>query len=178
MTKKSKSSRPSPGGGSVSQTATLATVPVALEHAEKLGATRRRDLVSAVRRVADLLGQEAAAIPLDMAAIAAGLASISPVAAGMTPKRLANIRSDFRAAIKASGMLPVSLDKRPLNPAWQTLFERLSGHRAHIGLSRLVATPAGRGLILRTSTIAPWTASSPPCAPARCTASSMPSTGR
>jgi hypothetical protein len=94
-----------------------------------------------VRRVAVLLGQEPAAIPLDMAAIAARLASISPVAAGMTPKRLANIRSDFRAAIKASGMLPVSLDKRPLNPAWQTLFERLAGRAAPRGGS------AGFGLL-------------------------------
>src|SRR6516162_1278749 len=137
MTKKSKSSSPSPGGSSPPPTATLATALLALEHAEKLGATRRRDLVSAVRRVADLLGQEPAAIPLDMAAIAAGLASISPVAAGMTPKRLTNIRSDFRAAIEASRMLPVPLDKRPLNPVWQRLFERLSGRRAHFGLSRL-----------------------------------------
>lgn len=145
MIQKSKSSRPSPGGGSPSQTATLAAVLVALEHAEKLGATRRRDLASAVRRVAGLLSQEPAAIPLDMAAIAVGLASVSPVAAGMTLKRLANIRSDFRAAIEASGMVPVSLNERPLTPAWQTLFDRLSGHRAHIGLSRLARYASGEG---------------------------------
>ena len=53
---------------------TLAGVLTALEQNDNLSATRRRDLVSAVRRVASLLGDEPAAIPLDMGAISARLA--------------------------------------------------------------------------------------------------------
>ena len=79
----------------------------ALERDGKLTATRRRDLVSAVKRVAILLGDEPAAIPLDMGAISARLAAVNPVAVGITTKRFANIRSDFLAAVKASGMMPV-----------------------------------------------------------------------
>jgi hypothetical protein len=53
-------------------------VLTALEKDEKLTATRRRDLASAVRRVASLLGDEPAAIALDMAAISARLATVKP----------------------------------------------------------------------------------------------------
>jgi hypothetical protein len=73
------------------QSATLATVLTALAQNEDLSPTRRRDLISAVKRVADLLSQEPAAIPVDMPAISAGLAAVNPVALGITPKRFANI---------------------------------------------------------------------------------------
>ena len=126
---------------------TLAGVLAALERHGKLSATRRRDLVSAVKRVAILLGNEPAAIALDMAAISARLAAVNPVAVGITTKRLANIRSDFLAAVKASGVMPVkALGKSPLSPAWVDLFARLSGRRAHIGLSRLARFASARGL--------------------------------
>jgi hypothetical protein len=49
-----------------------------------------RDLRSAVKRVADLLGNEPAAIALDMDAIRVRLGTISPLAVGMTLKRFAN----------------------------------------------------------------------------------------
>ena len=48
---------------------TLATMLAALDRPGKLSATRLRDLRSAVKRVANLLGDEPAAIPLDIAAI-------------------------------------------------------------------------------------------------------------
>ena len=67
---------------------TLAGVLAALEHGGKLTATRRRDLVSAVKRVAILLGNEPAAIALDMAAISARLAAVNPVAVGITTKTI------------------------------------------------------------------------------------------
>jgi len=50
-----------------------------------------------------LLGNAPAAIPLAMDAIRAGLNAVNPIAVGMTLKRFANIRSDFVAAVKASG---------------------------------------------------------------------------
>ena len=88
---------------------TLAGVLAALERHGKLSATRRRDLVSAVKRVAILLGNEPAAIALDMAAISARLAAVNPVAVGLTVKTFGNIRSNFLAAVKASGLMPVNV---------------------------------------------------------------------
>ena len=81
---------------------TLAGLLAALERHGKLSATRKRDLVSAVKRIANLLGNEPAAIALDMAAISARLAAVNPVAVGLTAKTFANIRSNFLAAVKAS----------------------------------------------------------------------------
>ena len=137
MTKKPKSKTP-PCEDVGAEPMTLATVLAALERSGALSATRRRDLRSAVKRIADLLGNDPRGIPLDMDAIRAGLAAISPVAAGMTAKRFANIRSDFLAALKAGGARPIVAEaKKTLSPSWVELFEQLSGRRAHLGLSRL-----------------------------------------
>jgi integrase len=116
----------------------LATVLVALERSGVLSATRLRDLRSALKRVADLLGNEPAGIPLDLGAISVRLAVVSPLAAGVSAKRFANIRSDFLAAVKASGVKTIKgVVKARLSPAWADLFKRLLSRRAHIGLSRL-----------------------------------------
>src|SRR5262245_57053158 len=84
---------------------TVAGLLAALERHDKLSATRRRDLMSAVKRVAILLRDEPAAIPLDLAALSARLAAVNPVAAGLSPKTFANVRSNFLAAAKASGVV-------------------------------------------------------------------------
>ena len=124
---------------------TLAAMLAALDRPGKLSATRLRDLRSAVRRVANLLGDEPAALPLDIPGISARLRTINPLAAGMTAKRLANIRSDFVAAAKICGVQPVA-GRKSLSPEWAKLFKRLSGRRTHIGLSRLARYASARGI--------------------------------
>jgi integrase len=127
--------------------ATLAEVLVGLERRGHLSTTRLRDLRSAVKRVAILLGNEPAGIPLDIGAISARLAAVNPVAVGMTAKRFANIRSDFLAAVRSSGVRSLKREvKKALSPAWVDLFKRLSGRRAHIGLSRLARYASAQGI--------------------------------
>ena len=155
---------------------TLAGVLAALERDGKLSATRKRDLVSAVKRIAILLGDEPAAIALDMPAISARLAAVNPVAVGLTAKTFANVRSNFLAAVKAAGLMPANaLGKSPLSAAWTDLFAaafglaaphrsfapgalckrprtRAQGHqrrgdwRLHRGGSRGIALPATYGV--------------------------------
>ena len=131
----------------VAEPITLATLLAALEWSSALSATRLRDLRSAVKRVSILLANDPGGIDFDLSAISTRLATISPVAVGMTAKRLANIRSDFLAAVKASGLMPVRVEtkKKTLSPAWVALFARLSGRRAHIGLSRLARYASAKG---------------------------------
>ena len=146
MAKKPNRNAPLPGPA---KPVSLAGVLASLERQGELTATRRRDLISAVKRVAILLQNEPAAIPLNLAAISAQLAAISPVAVGITHKRFANIRSDFLAAVKAGGFLPAEVKSRGkpfLSPTWADLFKQLSGRRAHIGLSRLARFASARGL--------------------------------
>jgi integrase len=125
---------------------TLATVLAALDRPGMLSATRLRDLRSAVKRVADLLGNEPSAITLDMDAIRVRLGTITPLAVGMTAKRFANVRSDFLAAVKACGVKPATTGKKTLSPAWVQLFAQLSGRRGHIGLSRLARHGSAHGI--------------------------------
>ena len=87
------------------------------------------------------------AIPLAMDTIRDGLGGVNPIAVGMTPKRFANIRSDFVAAVKASGPLPVNAERKvALSPEWRQLFARLSGRRANLGLSRLGRFASAKGI--------------------------------
>ena len=82
-----------------------------------------------------------------MPTISTRLAAISPLAAGMTTKRFANIRSDFLAAVRASGLMPIGpWHKGRLAPAWRQLFARLSRRRAHLGLSRFARYASARGI--------------------------------
>src|SRR5262249_59918371 len=71
----------------------LAGVLAALERDGKLTATRQRDLISAGERGAVLLGDEPAALPLDITAISARLAAVNPAAGGPRSHSLADIKS-------------------------------------------------------------------------------------
>ena len=82
-----------------------------------------------------------------METIQAGLSTVNPIAVGMTAKRFTNIRSDFVAAVKASGAIPVELTtRRKLSPSWDQLFARLAKRRAHLGLSRLARYASEHGI--------------------------------
>jgi integrase len=146
MSKKPKTKSSPQRGSAPAESITLAAVVSSLEQSA-LNPTRLRDLRSAVKRVAILIGQEPAAIRLDLEAISSRLADINPVAAGMSAKRFANLRSDFLAAVKASGVATVSGGaKTPMSVDWVALFRRLSGRRAHIGLSRFARYASGEGI--------------------------------
>jgi hypothetical protein len=97
---------------------TLADVLAAVDRSTALSPIRRRDLRSSVVRVTKLLGNVPARIALDLPTIATSLAAVNPVAAGVTSKRFANIRSDFLAAVRASGLISIGAwHKVPLAPA-------------------------------------------------------------
>jgi hypothetical protein len=116
---------------------TLADVETALQVCTSLSETRRRDLVSAVRRVAALIGDEPARLSLDLAMIQNKLNTTNPVAVGITAKSYANIRSNFLAAVKASGLKETHNTMAVvLAAAWDALLASLP-ERSRIGLSRL-----------------------------------------
>lgn len=146
MRTKSKAKAPQGGAGIPAQP-NLSVVLLALKNHKGLSQSRVRDLCSSVKRVAMLLGDELARIPLDLPAISAKLASINPVALGLTGKTFSNIRSNFLAAVRASGLKPVRrFAKAPRSAAWQRLMAELSARRAHIGLSRLAGYAGSMGI--------------------------------
>jgi integrase len=124
----------------------LSDVLFALDHREGLSETRLRDLRSAVRRISGLMGDDPACIPLDLPAISAKLAT-TPAASGMSAKRYSNVRSDFIAAVKESGLQSLYRSaKTPLSPAWQRLMAAFPTKRARYGLSRLGRYASARGI--------------------------------
>jgi integrase len=145
MTMTSKTQSPSLPAYDLAPRKTLADVLAAVDRSTALSPTRLRDLRSAVMRVSNLLGNVPSSIALNLPTIATDLATVNPVAAGMTTKRFANIRSDFLSAVKASGLIPIGAwHKGRLAPAWCQLFARLSDRRAHLGLSRFARYASAR----------------------------------
>ena len=136
-----------PSGSAASPPPSLATVLAALPTPSAPSETRLRDQRSAVKGVAELLGNVPAAILLNMEKIQARLGAVNPIAVGMSIKRYANIRSDFVAAVKASGVIPIKLSVRAkLSPEWIDFFTRLAGRKAHLGLSRLARYAGVQGI--------------------------------
>jgi integrase len=136
-----------PALGATDPTVTLADLLITLEHETSLSATRLRDLHSAVKRVAGLLGDEPGGIPLDLPAISTKLANVNPIAVGVSSKTLANLRSGFLTAVKVSGLKPVLRSvETQLSPAWAGLMAQLSGKRAHLGLSRFARHASAKGI--------------------------------
>ncbi len=130
-----------------SRPSTLADVDAALAHITGMSPIRRRDLRSATRRVARLLGQELAQIPLDLPTIGRRLAGCMPAAAGLTDKTLANVKSGFLAAVKASRLGPINAPSRSdLSPSWRKLLGQLPSKRERLGLSRLARWCSGQAI--------------------------------
>jgi integrase len=124
---------------------TLKAVLDALEERRDLAANRLRDLRSAVTRVAKLLGEAPGHILLELPVLSAKLAAITPAAAGLTAKTFSNIRSDFLAAVNASGLKPTySAGKGALSPGWSQFLGKLPKRR--IGLSRLARHASREGI--------------------------------
>src|SRR3974390_2965002 len=101
---------------------TLADLDHAIEAVDRLSPVRRRDLRSAVARVASLLGEMPQHVPLDMPHIATRLAAVNAVAAGISVKTLSNIRSDFMAAVRESGLQPaLPVRKSQFTSEWERM---------------------------------------------------------
>jgi hypothetical protein len=126
---------------------TLGNVLAVVARSNDLSPIRIRDLSSAISCFCDLIGGEPDSIPLDFAKIREKLNAINPVANGISPKRLANIRSDLFAAIAASKLKPVTPPRQTLTEPWRTLRAMLKAKRQRIGTSRLMHYASGVGLL-------------------------------
>lgn len=140
-------SKPDKPTTAVAVVPTLADLQRTLEVDRSLSQTRSRDLRSAVARVADLLGAHPDNVPLDLQHIAARLSGVNPAAVGISAKSLANIRSDFLAAVRQSGLaLVLRARKTDLSPEWDALFATAGAKRYRLGLARLARYASGAGI--------------------------------
>jgi integrase len=122
---------------------TLADVIERLETAD-LSPVRRRDLVSAVKRAARLLGCAPHQVSADPAALRQSLAAVET--SDLSPKSLQNVRSDLSAALESSEVAQVLRAARePVDLAWRDLLASCDQYR-WTALSRLSAYCSERGV--------------------------------
>ena len=128
-------------------TITLADVITALQADPSLAPTRRRDLCSAVRRVAGMLERDPARLPASLPEIRRALACVTPAQAGILTKTFQNIRSDLLAALRHVGAnRHPGTACPPLSPPWPALYERLPEQRLQNGLSRFFRFCSSMGI--------------------------------
>lgn len=117
---------------------TLADLRQKIEACESLPSNRRRDLVSALNRTAELFGRTLENIKAHPAVIRELLASRGAAEVGVTQKTYANIRALVGQALRLHGPAIQQLTRRiPLAPAWQALLNRIELHWQRQGLYRL-----------------------------------------
>jgi integrase len=112
-----------------------------------LPASRKRDYLSAVRRVSHLLGQRPATVSINLEELRSALERVDFAAAGLTRKTWANLRSNLVGAIDVSGLRVVLKTARvELSRGWRDLFARVSDQRVLWGLSRFARYCSAQGI--------------------------------
>ena len=101
----------------------FADVIATLESDQSLKPTRRRDMISGLRRVAKAIGRAPQDVPCHGRWLQPRLAKVAPAALKLSPKAWQNAVSDARAAMVHVGIVE-RRDNRitDLSPAWQALW--------------------------------------------------------
>lgn len=115
----------------------------ALEH---LAEPKRQELIAATRFMADKVVGLGAAAMIDLEALNQTLSKVSAATFGLKKASLQNIRSRFRAALKATGR-PVMPGKhvKPVSPAWAAAMALVPTKKRARPISRLAHFASERG---------------------------------
>src|SRR5215471_4734563 len=114
----------------ISDAATLSDVVARLETDPSLAATRRRDLISAVRCISEKTGVDPRITPASLRHMRPLINAVRPARHDLTPKTWANLCSNFRAAVVSA------LPRQPKqsDPGWEALRSALPTRRFKSGL--------------------------------------------
>src|SRR5262245_60232631 len=105
---------------------TLADVLGLLDQAG-LSATRRRDMVSAVKRICVMAHTTPAAVPAEATFLRGMLLRIRPAAHGISAKSYSNLRSLLGAALQLAGLIdPLGRGDARRHPVWGPLLEAIA----------------------------------------------------
>jgi PAS domain-containing protein len=118
---------------------TIAEVMARLRTLDGLSERRRRDVLSALRKVCKIAGKTAEEIPATATSLRAIFANTSPAAARVSRRRWNNLRCLALDAIRRAG-LPALTNRahQPLSLTWDALRDRLPDVTFRAGLSRFM----------------------------------------
>jgi integrase len=126
---------------------TLADVAELLQAGSIFEGRRRGDVLSDLRALARITGRALETLPADLRRLRPLLDKVHPVQAGVSRKRLQNIRSSLVAVLRAVRFGPaVALSKTPIVPVWQTLLECLPREQDKYALSAFFRYCSQQGL--------------------------------
>jgi integrase len=116
--------------------------------ASTLKPTRKRDYLSALRRIGELLDQPLSNLLADPKVLRERLETVAPALSRLTPKTRANLRSNLLGALEAAGFSRVlRTAKIPITPEWEALAQSLPDRRFREGLSRLKRFCSGNSIL-------------------------------
>src|SRR5262245_59538592 len=120
----------------------------ALSEEAGLPGTRRRDMVSAIKRLCEMAGTTPASVRAEPSVLKDMLSRIRPAAHGVSAKSYSNLRSLLGAALQLAGVIDPSGRgdaRRP--PEWAPLFEAVADdQRLSNGLAAFANWCAGQGI--------------------------------
>ncbi|MFD2854097.1 hypothetical protein ACFSZS_03885 [Seohaeicola zhoushanensis] len=108
--------------------------------------TRQRDRLSAINRVATMLGRNPADVPCDAPSLRHRLVGLHPVQHGLNAKSLANIKSALADALRATGCLPEDDPGTDHATAWEAFLASASAPHQAWSLSRFTSYCCHRGI--------------------------------
>ena len=121
----------------ISSSPTLADVLSRLSVEETVSATRRRDLMSAVRSMGRIVSTPLEQVPASPRLIRERLKGLEPAEVGLSAKRFANIKSDALSALRLVGAVDVSVSRSlPMTPEWERLWRAINNEQRRWKLSR------------------------------------------
>jgi integrase len=126
---------------------TLADVLSLLDQSGLTG-TRRRDMVSALKRVCEMAGTPPASVPAQPPHLRELLSRIRPAAHGVTAKSYSNLRSLLAAALQLAGVIdPLGRGAARRHPVWGPLLEAIADdQRLSNGLAAFANWCANQGI--------------------------------
>jgi hypothetical protein len=126
---------------------TLADVLGLLDRSGLTG-TRRRDMVSAVKRICEMFQTTPASVPARPLQLQELLSRIRPAAYGVAAKSYSNLRSLFAAALQLTGVIdPLGRGSARRHPEWRPLLEAIADDkRLSSGLATFANWCAGSKL--------------------------------
>ena len=139
-----------PIGGSpfiADDTPRMSDVVAQLQEMGSLTETRRRDLVSSVRRVCELIDRTPEEVPANINWVHIRLRRVHPASAGISKKTLSNIKSNVLKALELCACSRERRDwMRPPCPAWQALLYLVSDKHDRWKLSQLAQYCSALGI--------------------------------
>ncbi|WP_339951195.1 hypothetical protein [uncultured Albimonas sp.] len=136
----------SPKTAKTAKTATLQDLIDLLESGVGPAGSRRRDLISDLRTAAKLLRRNPSEIRADMEDLQRRFAGIHPVQAGVSPKRLANIRSSVERALRIARIAPRSKKPSDRLPEWEVFLDGIDQEWNRYSLAQLANFASAKGI--------------------------------